>query len=340
MFEDRTYEALLEEMLDDVSDDLDKREESPLYIAMAPLAKKFSDAYIWLDQVLELGFASTSEDEYLEKRAKESGVKKREAINAVREGIFNIPIEMGTRFYVDDIYYYVSDIGDVVKLTCEESGEIGNRPPSGSILLPLDNIDSLEVAKLGEIIIKGEEEEEDYVLLQRFQDKVNEPATSGNDNHYKQWAKEVVGVKSVKVFARWQGKGTVRVVIVGMDGRAPNANKVKEVYDHIEANRPFDAEVTVNAAVEVPINIVADISLQVGIDKEIVIENYIDSLKKLFSDSAFVTNTVRYSQLSSMILDQPGVVDYQNVKINEKTSNIILADDEIAVPGLVTFNVV
>ncbi|MGE8207689.1 baseplate J/gp47 family protein [Heyndrickxia sp. NPDC080065] len=340
MFEDRTSETLLEEMLDDVSDEFDKREESPIFMSLSPLSKKLADCYVALDRVLELGFASTSEDEYLENRVSESGVKKKEPVYTVRKGIFNIPLELGTRFFVDDIYYYVSEVGDDIKLTCEEAGEIGNKPSSGSVLLPLDNIDNLEVAELGEILIKGEEQEADKSLFKRFQEKVSEPATSGNDNHYKQWAKEVSGIERARVFPRWQGKGTVRVVVVRSDGRAPTSNKVKEVFDYIETNRPFDAEVTVNAAIEVPINITADVSLQAGTDKELVEGNYLSDVTEEFIKMAFNSNLVRYSQLSSMILDQPGSIDYQNVKINGKTSNIVLAADEIAVPGLVTFNVV
>ncbi|ANB58077.1 baseplate J-like family protein [Anoxybacillus sp. B7M1] len=340
MFEDRTFETILEEMLDDIPDDFDKQERSPIYIALAPAAKKLADAYVQLDRVLNLVFASTSEGEYLERRTSEIGVFKKRAIKAIREGIFNIPVDVGSRFFVDGVYYVVTEAGTNAKLQCEEAGTIGNKPPEGSVLLPLDNIDGLETAILGKIIAPGEEEEEDQYLYARYQEKASKPATGGNIYHYLQWAKEVPGIRAAKVFPRWQGKGTVRVVVVGSDGRAPSQEKVTEVFNRISNEMPIDVDLTVDTAVEVPINITADLILQPGVDIETIEFGYKTAIEKLFSDSALTTNTVRYSQLSSMILEQDGVIDYQNFLINDKTSNLILGDDEIAVVGTVIFNVI
>ncbi|MGG2952087.1 baseplate J/gp47 family protein [Geobacillus stearothermophilus] len=340
MFEDRTFEKILEEMLNDIPDEFDKREGSIIYLALAPAAAKLSEAYVALDRVLDLVFAETSEGEYLERRTSEIGVFKKRAIKAIREGIFNRPVDVGARFFVDNVYYVVIEAGTSAKLQCEEAGTIGNKPPEGSVLLPLDNIDGLETAILGKILSPGVEEEEDSYLYARYQEKASKPATSGNIYHYLQWAKEVPGIRTAKVFPRWQGKGTVRVVVVGSDGRAPSQEKVTEVFNHIADNMPIDVDLTVDPAIEVPINISADVTLQPGVNVESVESAYSAAIEKLFSGLALTTNTVRYSQLSSMILDQAGVVDYQNVLINNETSNLILGDDEIAVVGTVTFNVI
>ena len=45
MFETYTYEYILNEMLDSISDDLDKREGSVIYNAIAPAAMKLSENY-------------------------------------------------------------------------------------------------------------------------------------------------------------------------------------------------------------------------------------------------------------------------------------------------------
>lgn len=345
MYENKTSEVLLEEMMDDIDQlpreefgELDKQELSLIYMSLAPLSKKLSDAYVQLDQVLKLAFASTSEGEYLEYRTDESGVNKKAAVATVREGIFNIPVEIGKRFFVDDVYYFVSEVGGVTKLTCEEAGTIGNKPSVGSVLLSLDNIDGLQSAILGEILINGEDTEAEKDLFNRFKDKVSKPSTSANPNHYLQWAKDVPGIRTARVFPCWQGRGTVRVVIVDSNGRAPTLEKAQEVKDYILSQQPFDAEVTVDPATEVTINFVADVNLQAGVEIQLVSDSFLQDIAELFNESAFVLNTVRYSQTSSMILDQAGVVDYQNFTLNSQTSNIILEDDQIAVPGVVNFN--
>lgn len=45
MFEDKTYENILQEMLNRVPDDIDKREGSVIYDALAPTAYSIADLY-------------------------------------------------------------------------------------------------------------------------------------------------------------------------------------------------------------------------------------------------------------------------------------------------------
>ena len=49
MYEDRTYENILQEMLDRVTEDVDKREGSVIYDALAPAAYFLADQYFQLN---------------------------------------------------------------------------------------------------------------------------------------------------------------------------------------------------------------------------------------------------------------------------------------------------
>ena len=68
MFENVTFEAILEAMLDRVPNTLDKREGSIIYDALAPAAAELQNAYIALDMVLNEGFADTASWQFLVRR--------------------------------------------------------------------------------------------------------------------------------------------------------------------------------------------------------------------------------------------------------------------------------
>ncbi len=57
MFENITQDYIMERMLERVSDTFNKEEGSFVYDALAPMAIELAEAYIQLDQVLNLGFA-------------------------------------------------------------------------------------------------------------------------------------------------------------------------------------------------------------------------------------------------------------------------------------------
>lgn len=68
MFEDQTFDEVMERMLDRVPADIDKRENSVIWNALAPAAAELAQSYIWLDTVLELVFADTAQGEFLDRR--------------------------------------------------------------------------------------------------------------------------------------------------------------------------------------------------------------------------------------------------------------------------------
>ena len=65
----------------------------------------------------------------------------------------------------------------------------------------------------------GVDIETDEDLRKRFVKVVNNPSTSGNKNHYEEWALEVNGVGRAIVYPLHNGNGTVKVMIVGNDNK-------------------------------------------------------------------------------------------------------------------------
>mgnify|MGYP007055113316 CR=1 FL=1 len=60
MFEENDFDTLMERMLENVSDELDKREGSVIYDAIAPAALELANMYVALDVVMDEVFADTA----------------------------------------------------------------------------------------------------------------------------------------------------------------------------------------------------------------------------------------------------------------------------------------
>ncbi|OCA85220.1 baseplate J/gp47 family protein [Pseudobacillus wudalianchiensis] len=349
MFEQYTSEYLLQEMINETKPEFDTSETSPLYASYAASANQVAKAYRYLNRVLELVFASTSEGEYLEKRTSEMGVFYRSAVAAIRRGDFNISVPIGSRFFVEDVYFVVSDNENGVQLLCEEEGEIGNKFPVGTELLPVESINGLETARLGEIIIPGKERESEESLFVRYQDKVAEPATSGNIGHYKEWVSEFEGVGAVKVFPNWDGPDTVKVVIVDsnfMPAAPELVQSIQAALDPVpgqgEGLAPIAAFITVESAASYTINVSATIEIDSSTTVEEVQKQFEQILATHLKSIAFkeeIDPIVRERVVGSLLVGIPGVIDYSTLLINGQMANITLSESETPVVGQVTLNV-
>ena len=71
MYEEMTYEVIMQRLLNRVPDTFDKREGAIIFDALAPAAAELAQLYVQLDVVLNQTFADTATGEYLEKRCAE-----------------------------------------------------------------------------------------------------------------------------------------------------------------------------------------------------------------------------------------------------------------------------
>lgn len=355
----QTFENIMNRMLDKVPNDIDKREGSIIYDALAPACAELVELYIQLDNVLELAFTETSNDKWLEMRCKEQGIYREEAIKAQREGIFNIEIPIGMRFGIDNLIFITKEevsISDNKKyiMECETAGVIGNEPVG--TLIPLTYIEGLETATLGEIIVPGAEKENDKSLYLRYKEKVEKPPTSGNIYHYTKWANEVDGVGAAKVIPTWNGPNTVKVLIVNTDMQPIAENPsvetlVDKAQQYIdpgitglgEGKAPIGAKCTVESALSETINISATIN---GVEVSSVLNLFIDKVNEYFKTiirqnwQAGNNYSVSYAMIGSLLLDSISIVggiDYSNLLVNGGTANVPISD-KVPTIGTVTLS--
>ena len=154
MFENQTYESILQRMLDRVSDSLDKREGSVIWDTHSPTALEFQNLYLELENMLQEAYGDTASREFLIRRAKERGITPYSATNAILKGEFtpkDIDV-LGKRFNLQELNYVVTEkIADgTYRVECETEGAVGNQY-LGSVI-PIEYIDGLETADASGIL--------------------------------------------------------------------------------------------------------------------------------------------------------------------------------------------
>lgn len=205
MYENTTYEDILQRMLDRVSDKLDKREGSVIFDTLSPTSIEFQILYIELDNILKEAYGDTASREFLILRCKERGIEPYTATKAVLQGEF-IPTTIdvtGQRFNIGEMNYTVIEQIEPGKyqVLCETSGVIGNQYLG--TMIPMEYIDGLETAELTSVLIPGEDDEDTEVLRERYFASFDSQAFGGNRQDYIEKANAIAGVGCTKVTPVW-----------------------------------------------------------------------------------------------------------------------------------------
>lgn len=342
MFENYSFDYLMERMIErvkNIDSAIDTSEGSLIYTALAATAWELAQNYINMDTILNMAFADTAPREELILRAKEWGIEPKEATKAVRKGVFNTEIPIGSRFTLDELGYIASERIDtgIYKMQCDTAGSAGNKKQGE--LTPSEYIEGLESAALTEILVPGEDEEATEDFRSRYFSLVQRSSTSGNANHYRQWALEVSGVGDAKIFPLWKGPGTVKVVIVDNDKKPATEALLSDTAQYIEQVRPVGAKITVVSGQAKAINISAALILASGYSLQAAISSFTEAMTNYFHSIAFTQSYVSLAKLGTILLGTEGVTDYSNLKLNGSSANIALADEEIPSLGAVELGV-
>ncbi|PNT91667.1 baseplate J protein [Clostridium thermosuccinogenes] len=328
-----TYENILKDMLSRVTSDVDKREGTVIFDALAPCAYKLAETYFKLNNFIDLVSADTAVGEYLDRVVADYGIKRKATTYAVRKVETTAPVDIGTRWGLKDTTYVITEkMSDTeYKTKCEQLGSIGNQY-SGL----LDNIDNVPdvAAALTDIIISGEDEETDDSLRARFYNQIRTPSTSGNADHYRKWAMEVAGCGDAKVLPLWNGNGTVKVLVVD-ENMAVDEALPAAVAAHIETVRPIGAAVTVESPQEKVISISAGVVLDGSKTLNDVYTSFSKAFSEYLKDIVFKNYSISYARIGSLLLSTDGVADYVNLLVNGGAANITIGETEVPVAGTI-----
>lgn len=343
-----SFEEIMERTLAKVSTDVDKREGSVIYNAMAPTNEEIANIFVLLDAIYENGFADTAEREYLILRCKERGITPEPATYAILKGDFNMEIPIGNRFNLGDLNYVnIAFIGSsdgryYYQLQCETLGTEGN--VQFGELSAIDFVDTDMEGSITELLIPAEDEEDTEVLRQRYLDSFSTTPFGGNQDDYKTEVGKLDGVGGVKIIPVWAGGGTVKLIIINSNYDKASETLVAKVQEAIDPSpqgtgaglAPIGHTVTVASCSEREITISVRCTFDDGYNWAMVedlvtkaISDYLLEVRKNWANSS--TSIVRISQIENRILNIEGIIDVQDTTINNSTENLTLGFEEIPV---------
>ena len=334
MFSAKTFENIRDNILNNISAELDKREGSFTHDMISSVAVELAQAYINMSDVLALGFIEDTFDDYLDKRVSEFGVYRKSGTKAVGEikveGREGAIIENGTLVRAGDLYFTVlNDIElpeeDIIYVEANEVGYKYNLLANTEFELVEKNDKVIKLVNTSNFS-KGVDVESDEDLRKRFIKVVNNPSTSGNKAHYEEWALEVDGVGRAIVYPRHDGNGTVKVMIIGNDNKPVIEEVVENCKLHIEENMPIGCQLTVTTPSLLNITIKANVDLKEGYDIEDVKTDFESRLNEYLKD---ITTELTYSKVYGLLVNHAGIEDVNDFKINDNNVNISIAEDKI-----------
>ena len=354
MYENMTFESILQRMLDRIPANMDKREGSVIYDALAPAAIELQNMYIELDVVMNESFADTASRDNLIRRANERGIVPESATKAILKGVFTPTTVdvLGKRFSCGALNYVaIEKIADgEYHMQCESVGVEGN--VNFGQMIPIDYIDKLEAAELAELLIPGEDEEDTEVFRNRYFKSFESQSFGGNITDYKVKTKSIDGVGGVKVHPVWNGGGTVKLVIINSDFGKPSStliDRVQTIIDPIQNHgegvgvAPIGHVVTVVGCEEATVDVETNLTFTEGWDWE-AIKPYVEqTIDEYFKELVVAWDSsdnliVRISQIESKILGLTGILDVGGTTLNGVAQNLVIDSDKIPIRG-VTNNV-
>lgn len=206
MYEHMSVDLILNRMMGRVSNKLDKREASIIFDALSPAAMELQLMYMEFERILKETFGDTASREFLIKRAAERGIKPYPATYALLKAEFTpktLSIPLNSRFSLNEFNYCITErISDgIYKINCEEIGIQGNQYFGD--LIPIDYINGLETAKLTELLIPGEDEEDTESIRSRYFSTFDTKSFGGNRKDYIDKTNSIAGVGATKVTRVW-----------------------------------------------------------------------------------------------------------------------------------------
>lgn len=300
MYEEQTFERILQRSLERVGVDVDKREGSLIMNAIAPVSAEHANIYILLDGIISDGYADTANRDYLIRRCRERGIEPHAATNAVLKGKFNMEIPIGSRFNLEELNYVAIELIESAEeetvtyyyyqMRCETSGTEGNK--YFGELSSIDYIHKDLEGSLVELLIPAEDEEDTEILRNRYLSSFASSPFGGNKQDYKDKTNSLDGVGGTVVIPVWNGGGTVKLIIIDSEYHVASVELVKAVQEAIDPDpqgtgtgiAPIGHTVTVVSAEAFAVDVSCNITLVEGYQLVTVKTKIKEALEAYFLD--------------------------------------------------------
>lgn len=358
MFENMTYQTIVQRMIDRVAEqdaDIDTREGSVIFNALAPAAMEIAILYQALDNVLKQSFITTASRTYLFRACQQMGVdiEQFRATKGIHKARFNVPVTIGSRWSCDKYNFVIKEqITDdanetlyVYKAECETAGS----KPNGLVgnLSPIDfSSNLLTYASLVGVLTYGKDEASNATIRSVYKEFVSDSLVDGNVAQYQYWANHFDGIGRAKVFPLWDGPNTVKVSILDDICDIADDDLIDAFQEYLDPYSqglgdgvaPIGARVTVDTATGVTIDVSADVVLKDGYTDTSFLE---ETIAAYFRENvSYVRSSVSYLGVGTVLINTEGVDSVSNLLLNEGTADIQLDDDEVPVLGTATITLI
>jgi uncharacterized phage protein gp47/JayE len=351
MFEDKTQNNIMKDLLDTVDSDISKEEGTLINHSFAGAATEFEQAYINLGLIDKNGYAETADREHLILRGKERGILPLEKTNAIWKAQFNVEIEIGARFSAGELTYICTEETEdqAYRLMCEQAGIIGNTKKGD--LTPIEFIAGYETGELTELLTPARDDEETEVYRARYLSIVGAAqAFGGNRAQYKSIMHDIEGVGACKVYRVTKDENRIKIYFLDSAYSTPNetlVSDVQEIIDPIGKQGEGEGKATIYHIVDIypctatTIDIAANVMLDTGYVWEDLLpmiqtklDDYYLELTKTWESEDYLT--VRILKINAAIASVEGVIDVQNTELNGIAENLLLDPNAVPVRGVIT----
>ncbi len=347
-YEDRTFENLQKEMLDDIAEevDADVSEGSFIATAIAKQAVRLEDAYTQLDYINDNMMVDTMDRDHLQESGAEAGLLIGEGTEAVVTGYLNTKCEIGDEFTaIDSEYNYIATEylgtgvlqGATIYNYNFEAEDVGKSPGTyiGDIE-PVDQLDGFEYGKITALVTKGEDEEDTEDYRERRLNWQTERACAGNRAYYREVILSLDGVGGVKLPRRIDGEEYITCYVQASDYGVVSGELLKTLKEEIDPEAsegagyglaPIGHKVKVQSVTAVDCAVTAKIEYTSGKSYEDVSDAIDQAIRAYIlkicegwqeTDAAII----RISGIESALLAVENILDVSEVTINGDASNL------------------
>lgn len=324
-----------------------------------------TELYAFASDMLKQGFLDTCTGVWLDRKAKEYGLTRREAVKTEGVVIYsrrlprntNVPIPQGsivtTPKDANGIEYRYFTSAPAVLVAGELSVEV---PVIAEVAGSAYNVGNGAITKMTTFItgvdllsnasdwitVVGADAEIDALLRRRCYLAWEELSQGGTAPAYVSWALSVAGVKSAFVDDTLpRGEGTLDVYIVGEAG-PPEPALIEAVQAVVDANRPITADALVRAPESVDVPITMSLTPKAGYDSTVIDTEVRRRLSVYFSDvddetlditPLGVGNDVVASRIISVVMAIAGVY---SVRLTLPADDVTIASNQYPELGTIT----
>lgn len=322
-------------------------DSADLAVRLKAAASEVFSLYVYADWIGKMTFPQTAEGQYLDYHAQIRGIERKNAEKAQgsirfyidRAVSYDLTIPAGTVCGTQGLVSFVTTekatltTGSLyvdVPAEAEVGGSVGNAKASTIVYMTLPPVGIVGCTNPS-AFTGGSDGEDDEQLRRRVLDTYKRLPNGANAAYYENIALEDKGVRAVKIIPRYNGIGTVAVVITAAED-ADMVEVMDRVQNRMDEMREIAVDVLVMAPAEIQVPATVRITVAAGYDFDVLANSIRLGLDDLFSAMApgeMLMKRRIYELLSAM----EGIENYEVLLPAE---DIEAADDEVIRSGTVT----